>query len=179
MAKNLAALLSQSISAKGSRSKGSGYDLKERMNARSNKAKTEPVPTSKGRGVWTSLIKYNPEKQEMVIKFSDGFIAVYPNISEKTFEGAHYGVRTKSYKPNRNNSVGAWLHKHPGVMRNYREGTSDDLMRAPVLLEDNTYGTSTVYEEDGTVLFDMGDHDGFGRATADSGEILFDMTDHD
>jgi hypothetical protein len=127
----------------------------EKVRGMSIEAAKGPIESSRGRGVWTQLIRYNPEKEEMIIKFSDGFIAAYPNISERTLQSAIQGNRTKSYNPNRNGSLGAWLHQHPEVMKHYHEGSSEDLMGAQVLLEDNTYQTTTFYEGDGQDLFYM------------------------
>lgn len=72
-------------------------------------------------GDWTAIQSWDRDTQEMEIKFNNGFVAVYPNVDQKMYNSAQRGATTKG-EPRRTGSVGAWLHKHPNVMRNYKEG---------------------------------------------------------
>jgi hypothetical protein len=73
-------------------------------------------------GEWTKSISYNPDKGEVTVTFKDGFVAVYDNITLEEYQDMFRGSVTKG-KPRRGGSIGAWLHKHPNVMYNYREAT--------------------------------------------------------
>lgn len=67
-------------------------------------------------GEWTEGMEYDFDNNKMHVTFSDGFQATYPNIDKKTAEDMMDGATTKD---GRTGSVGAWLHQHPSVMRNY------------------------------------------------------------
>jgi hypothetical protein len=77
--------------------------------------KPKPGPSPTG-GEWTNSISHDPNTDEMTIHFNNGFTATYPNVDANTYQSAKSGSTTKK---GRAGSVGAWLHKNPGVMHNY------------------------------------------------------------
>jgi len=74
-------------------------------------------------GEWTGEVAYDAANKEMEIKFNSGFEAVYPNVSRDQYQKIAEGATTKD---GRGGSVGAALHRVPGIMSNYREGSFDD-----------------------------------------------------